>query len=353
MLKIHFLNVGHGDCSILEIISGNKTIWGVVDSNRPSHWDEVPALKFLKDRTVKKLDFLCLTHPDYDHFSGMIEILDYFSSGDRSIGQFWDSGSNIEKYFKLLSSIPIRIKKVNQFYRKLFELAECDRIEYIQISNSSRPFRFNETEFVFLAPTGKEVIKYIQGNTIDGDDNPSIRNNANLLSIVFLIRYLNKNVFLTGDALKKVIEKILQNLDLSNNKYFHTIKVPHHGSKISNHNGLWKKFTIPDESIAIISHGCKYNLPDKETVDSILVNKVKLYMTNSVYDIKNSLNDGDLYSTFKDDLIIEGMESISEPVIPSKLVKPYHGNITVNIKDESEITVETEYNLPPYKANIN
>ena len=88
-MKIHFLNVGHGDTTLVDF----DGVYMLIDCNISSTNDA--AYKYI-DKTIpkpqdknakKKLDYLVITHPDKDHITGLDIIDENFD-----IGEIWGSG---------------------------------------------------------------------------------------------------------------------------------------------------------------------------------------------------------------------------------------------------------------------
>ena len=76
-IEVHVFGAKKGE-SIVVRLPGD--VWGVVDNytptlNRP---EGNPTFRFLKQRGVKRLSFLCLTHPYDDHYKGMSHLLETF-----------------------------------------------------------------------------------------------------------------------------------------------------------------------------------------------------------------------------------------------------------------------------------
>jgi metal-dependent hydrolase (beta-lactamase superfamily II) len=65
MLKVHVLNVEHGDSIIVEF-NGS---FGLIDSNRCGQ--RIPALEKLQALGAERLRFVALTHPHHDHYRGI------------------------------------------------------------------------------------------------------------------------------------------------------------------------------------------------------------------------------------------------------------------------------------------
>ncbi|MCK4385055.1 MAG: MBL fold metallo-hydrolase [candidate division Zixibacteria bacterium] len=347
---IHVLNVGHGDSIILELPDNN---WGLVDCFKTNAEIEPPALTFLKARNVKKLKFVCLTHPHYDHCRGMLDILEYFTSGEREIEYFWDFGIDKKKlkYFKngfgsekeyreLLSLYDFILKKVAEDkrikYRILGEGTDCSNcldIESLRIKS--------------YAPISTDILSYFEkwgkDKTID----------ENLLSIVLVIIYGDTNIVLGADT--KSWEEILKAWsedckDARRKPKFHFVKVSHHGSKHGNHKGLWKSFIERKKSVAVISTGCKYGSPHKETITSIISSKAKPYSTN-FRDFSKPVSRGSLEEyqekRFISQSLLEALEVSTLPVEDFEIIAPYHGNCSTTVKDNCECLVSPQFDRPP------
>lgn len=123
-LKVHILNVGHGDATILEFPDyGSPPVahFGVVDfgaklrGDRPLTTLYMQALVELRrggDPNLEyAIDFACATHPHDDHYAGLPAFMDAFAdSADPSrnkVKAFWDCGfrTNSLTYNKVLEDV--------------------------------------------------------------------------------------------------------------------------------------------------------------------------------------------------------------------------------------------------------
>jgi hypothetical protein len=200
-----------------------------------------------------------------------------------------------------------------------------------------------------VAPFGGDIQKYIKSIRVRmKEDRYDFEAHTNLLSIVLVIEYNNRYIFMTGYAESECIEKILQRIISNDNnildhcKKFDIIKVPHHGSEKNNNIGLWQNFTKPYETVATISHGCRHGHPDINTINSVLNSNVKLYLTNRIETTRSSGSIVDL-RTILGDTLFEGLELAS---IPNQTVEPYHGNITIILNNSDPMTIETQFDKP-------
>jgi len=114
MPVVHFLNVNHGDCSIIQHYSGHVTVIDVCNAssvgepvqlsenaryqksagvlgnfNRKDYPDN--PISYLKDRGIASVFRFVVTHPDMDHLDG---IEDFFS--EFAPANFWDTDNNKE-----------------------------------------------------------------------------------------------------------------------------------------------------------------------------------------------------------------------------------------------------------------
>ena len=82
-LEIYLFGAAKGETIVLHLPDGR---WGVVDcySSSLDHPESNPACRLLRERQVRELEFLCLTHPHDDHFLGMSHLLKEFS-----VKSFW------------------------------------------------------------------------------------------------------------------------------------------------------------------------------------------------------------------------------------------------------------------------
>ena len=233
-----FLDVGQGD-SIL-IHSKDKTMLvdtgGVMNYSREK-WQErknkksltnyvtIPVLKKLG---IRKIDYLVLTHGDFDHMGEALKLIKQYRVEDIYLNQ----GN-----FNLLE------KKVIKKYRHVYQIREK---EEIVLGN----------------------INIVQINKEFSDENDS--------SSILLMYYKNKKILLTGDASKKSEEYILNKYNIGK---IDVLKIGHHGSKTSTSDELLKELR---PSLAIISCGKnnRFNHPHKETIDKLKEYRIKYLRTD-------------------------------------------------------------------------
>jgi len=355
-ITLYLLNVGHGDSFVLKYEEGNVEKWGIIDCHKPNPNTISPTLQLLIDNNVTNLEFICLTHPDYDHFSGLEEILKYFLEKQSAVFKFYEYGIHQSEITATLSSK----RKMNAFkklYHLMCELSQMNKLECISLSVEHNIFTTDNLTIISLGPYGKDLMnfsKQADRRLQEYELNKMFTEpDKNLLSIVIGIKSQSSNIILCSDATTKNIKYSLQKWrnKFSSNYKFDFIKVSHHGSKTNHHAGLFKDFSNHSKSFAGISAGNHYNLPNKEVVYDIIGQKVLLYSTNYSGDLKNMFSfpeNNSILAGIKDYKIEEGLNQVSD-LIPS--LTPLHGTISF-IDDGQNISIQTEYQHDPINTYL-
>ena len=113
-LVLHFLNVGFGDNIIIELPTDSNGVrkYGIVDCKNGGK--TISYLDHFHPNGRRRLEFVCATHPHYDHISGISAIF----RSDYCPLEFWDSGfrHSSNTYKELLEQVVprgIKMKRVS------------------------------------------------------------------------------------------------------------------------------------------------------------------------------------------------------------------------------------------------
>jgi len=356
---LYLLNVGHGDSLVLKFEEGDDLVkWGVIDCHKPAANSTSSTLKLLVENNVSNLEFICLTHPDYDHFSGLEELLNYFSDKQKTEFKFYDYGLNVLKITASLSSKREK-SEFSKLYGLVCSLQSKNKLEYLPLSVEQSIFKCGNNSVISLGPYGKDTTSFSKQagkrlQTFNLNSNSKFKDvDKNLLSVVIVIKCESSNIILCSDATTKNIEYSLQKWrnKFNSNYQFDFIKVSHHGSKTNHHAGLFKDFSNHSKSFAGISAGDHYKLPNQEVVSDIIGQEVLLYSTNYSGDLKNMFpfpeNNSNI-AGIKEYKIEEGLNQVSDLIPP---LTPLHGMISF-IDDGQYISIHTEYQHNPINAYL-
>lgn len=210
-LKITFLDIGQGDASVIEL-ADNRII--VIDTGRSGY----QVGEFLKYRGIRNIDVISISHMQSDHIGGIEYLLNNFN-----VSEIW--GSFFSYNSEIFQQVP---------YKSLRRGDVIKAEDYL--INILHPY----DEFYTQSSKGEE----------------------NNYSLVLSIK-TKKNIFLfTGDIEREAQEDLSH---LKEHLRSNILKVPHHGSKSSAHEGF---YSLVSPEIAVISVGKKnlHGHPHEETL---------------------------------------------------------------------------------------
>ena len=251
-MRIHFLDVGQGDATVIELPDGKIAL---IDGGDSSKQTEYALMRYLYALKVKTIDYLILTHAEEDHCGALDVVLQHFE---------------VKHAYLPLASTTVN-NEYAQFYQELLKEKDCQR-EYAQ--NGLRLDGENYT-FAFLYPYGWDL-----DNAINSGWN--FDKYANEYSAVTYLEYNGVGTLFTGD-LPAEKEMILANaqasgilsVDISDTEI---LKVGHHGSAYS--TSLEFLQTLGTETAVISCGENSYGHPAKETIERLATAGVKVYRTD-------------------------------------------------------------------------
>lgn len=258
--KISFLDVGQGDSIFIKFPynKGNILIdTGGIISYKKEKWEErsneysiadSKIIPYLNSLGLTKLDYLIISHGDFDHMGEAINLVNGFRI-DKVI-------FNLGEYNYLELEFIKELKRKNILYYK--------NIEKLNIDNN--------------------MLYFLNNNLYDNEND-----NSN----VIYLNFSNIKIIFMGDAGIKVEDDILDKYDL---KHIDILKVGHHGSRTSTSSNFIDKIN-PKYSIISVGKNNRYGHPNSEVLD--ILNNSSIYRTDRdgsiVFKIKNSVLEIDTY----------------------------------------------------------
>ena len=235
---VYYLDVGQGDSSLIiynDIVVMNDT-GGSSNYNVSSG-----CIKLLKSLGYSHIDYLILTHGDFDHMGDSIYLINNY------------------------------------------------KVKNVILNNDD----FNELETNLIKELKKKKIKYYQNvekipisNNIITILNTEEYDNENDNSNVIYIELNNYKFMFMGDAGVDKEKDILERHNISN---IDVLKVGHHGSKTSSSKSFINKIN-PKYSIISVGKNNRYGHPNKEVLNNL--ERSKIYRTDEdgsiIFKIKNN-----------------------------------------------------------------
>jgi hypothetical protein len=242
---------------------------------------------FVRKQRISRLDAICLSHPDRDHFHGMVDVVDYFTSHGHSVVRYIDGGVDPKQICDLLRRLgEDESSEYERLQRTLDHHIDTCRIKYYRVDENSLPVRFESArgtiEIIPIAPAPRVVrqLQRIAART------GRVSSSLNAISIVLGLRVTGAgspfNALLGGDAEASTDEDRPAGLDRAIRLWrdrcatdgieceFDVVKIPHHGSI----DGLSTSLTNmrrADRGLAVISVGSKYRThPDRAVLEGYL-----------------------------------------------------------------------------------
>ncbi|MBI4993642.1 hypothetical protein HZC33_01635 [Candidatus Wolfebacteria bacterium] len=254
-LEVYFLNVGQGDSQLAILPGGVKVL---IDGGPSAKI--VSELSSIFTAGDNYIDLVVMSHPQYDHFAGLIDILKRYQ-----IGAFIYNGRRGEiKAFDELENI-LKEKNVNKII-----LAQGDKIKY------------GESRFDVLSPDNNFVqSKELNDTTLVIGLTAANNNGEKPFKILF-----------TGDIGANIEKYLADNFDIN----VDVLKVAHHGSKYSSSEEFLKKAR---PKISVIEVGKNtYGHPTKKALDNLALIGSQIFRTDKEGAIK-LVFDGGKINIFK------------------------------------------------------
>lgn len=227
---VFYLDVGQGDATLIRI--DHKTILidtagimgiGTIEESRTEQLVTNKLIPFFRSLGISKIDYLIITHGDYDHIGGASFLVKEFP-----IGMVFLNSNNL-----------------NEQERNLIQLLQKKKICYRQVSKLQ------------IQTTNSTISLF----SLDEED-------ENAASIITTLEYQNRVLLFLADATINATKNYLATANVSN---VDVLKVAHHGSKNNTDEEIIQEIT---PQVAIFSAGRNnlYNHPSP-----ILVKQLENY----------------------------------------------------------------------------
>ena len=286
-LKIHYINMGQADATLIELPDGTKML---IDAGKSKEEDGTQFFAYLQnDLKLSTLDYLILTHCDQDHVGLMPDVLDKFEV--KNIYRPFqiacsESGTAIDAedlspYVSTAKNITTKayVKFIEKSYSEtwfdsstnsnveanVFLMHDNMRAGQADIGSVNPQIEFS---FEFYAPitTGETLLT--KANQTIGKPVKIYKTNNNNASPIMLLTFLGQKFVFTGDAEKEVEADFLTRYknDVVAKNAFKDVtvyKAGHHGSSTSS-TAEFLAFINPTYTVVSCGKNNSYGHPSTE-----------------------------------------------------------------------------------------
>ena len=237
--EVHFLDVGQGDSILIRIKSKNILIdtGGNINFNISKN----VLIPYFRSSGVKKIDYLILTHGDYDHMGEAINLVENFK---------------VEK-------VIFNCGPYNDLENELIEVLDKKKIKYYS--------------YIKELNVDNNKLHFLQTKEYD---------NENENSNVIYTKLNGYRFMFMGDAGVEKEKDILEKYNVSK---IDVLKIGHHGSKTSSDKNFIDEMN-PKYSVISVGKNNRYGHPNKEVLNNL--DNSKIYRTDRdgsiMFKIKNN-----------------------------------------------------------------
>ena len=231
-LRVHFLDVGQGDCTVVEFPSGEVV---VIDAGDGSFTNRNHTVRYLKALAPNKLTMI-LTHADADHYGGFEALIEAFGADTVYLPAY---GEETPEYAALLKAVEKSGAKTDTM-----------------------------TRYDVVADGSGGVGVMLAGDISAAVERRLVRENA-----------LMEGLFDSGEYRVRLEET-------------DTLKLSHHGSASSN-TAEWLGLLSPEKAVVSCGKGNNYGHPAPEAISRAEAVGAEVFRTDELGDIILSVKGGE------------------------------------------------------------
>ncbi|MDQ7798076.1 MAG: DNA internalization-related competence protein ComEC/Rec2 [Candidatus Edwardsbacteria bacterium] len=235
-LRVTFLDVGQGDCALVEMPNGKRYLvdCGLSAPNRDSGRDVI--LPFLRAQGITRLDQVVISHSDADHCGGLSYLLDHVDIKNLVISDH-------------PSSQPMFNRALEQARRGKVPLQTVSGYDTLCGIWPARGFLYSREDSI---------------------------HNGNESSLILYLQYGRTNILFPGDMGPELEDILLQKGLLGRCR---VLKVPHHGARPNNPEEL-AGIISPELAVISVGENNRFGHPAREAVENYTAIGSTIYRTD-------------------------------------------------------------------------
>lgn len=231
-LKVHYIDVGQGDASLLQFSDNDENYTILYDTG---DWSGNEVVPYLQQQKIDFIDLVMISHPHADHIGQLKKVMENFE-----VGEVWMTGNTAN----------------TKVYQSAIEAVMNSDADY------DEPMAGDEFDI------GPLEITILHPSSLTGDVNDD--------SLSARFTYGNVSFIFTGDAYKSAEKQMIQRQSNIQADY---LQVGHHGSSTSS-DTQFVKAVQPKYAIYSAATGNSYGHPHVETIDLFEKMGIPLYGTD-------------------------------------------------------------------------
>lgn len=258
-LRVHFLDVGQGDCTVIEFPSGDVVL---IDAGDGSFLNRIHTVRYLKALAPARLTMI-LTHADADHYGGFESLVRAFGADAFYLPA---AGEDTPEYAALLDAV-----------------------------ERSGAETGGMTRYGVIADRSGAYLACISPRSLDDEE-------GNEASSVFYLRYEGVGVMLAGDISSAVERRLVRENALLEGIFdcgdfrvrpeeTEILKVSHHGSAYSS-CAEWLSLLSPEAAVVSCGAGNSFSHPSPEALARISAAGAEIYRTDELGDVIVGIHEG-------------------------------------------------------------
>ncbi len=248
MYRIHFLNVGHGDCVIIHFPERYRKSDNhkkeerimMIDINQKEDLDTYEdIILYYKNNFpdgnggYKSIFRFVCSHPHKDHITGLNDL---FNDNNISIMNFWDIDNKFKPEEFEDDNHPVDWNK----YEELKKSTTSPKCIVTDRQDPPRKYWDDDEDRITVISPSREIIKDVHSSKPDGTKRQPHEIEIDEISYSLLFKFNNIKVFLAGDGKEKCLNDIYDNC-LSDLKDIDILRASHHGQESAFHENLTKE----------------------------------------------------------------------------------------------------------------
>lgn len=280
-LQIRFLDVGQGDCILVQLPDGKNML---IDAGKNNSETEDKIIDTLVDMGVTTIDYGVLTHTDSDHVGGMDAVIASdeitFKTMYMPLVKSKSANDKVEEWFASATYLPqapagFEIQTIDtNVYRDFMDALVAEEGCEVVFSYAGQQIGGEEEGYIidFYNPTYTEYAKL------------STAKQKNNVSPIMILRFNDKKIMFTGDC-DDAESNFIETAVKGDRSYcdVDVLKVAHHGGREST-SANFLDVAKPEYSVISVGNN-NYGHPTEEVISRLNAVNSKIFTTQDKGDI--------------------------------------------------------------------